>query len=310
MPPPLRRPRPLRGGDRVVVVAPSGPVDAGRLARGVGALESLGLGVEIAPHVHDMHDRLEYLAGSDAARARDLAAAWCDPTVAGVVCARGGYGALRMLGELDVDVLAAQPPKAFLGGSDTTSLHLALATRAGVATYFGPMPATALLGGPGGPDAESLAGLRVALFTDEPLTVRAQEAWVVRPGQAEGVTTGGTLSLLAAALGSTDLRSAAGCIAVLEDVAEAPYRVDRMLTSLLRSGWFDGVAGVALGSWEDCGPGVSDVLAERLAPLGVPVLGGLPVGHGRPQLTIQLGAPAVLDADAGTLMTAAPPGRT
>lgn len=297
----LRRPPPLAQGDRAVVVAPAGPVDPGRLARGVAVLESLGLRVEVGPHVLDRDARLAYLAGADADRAHDLASAWCDPGVAAVFCARGGYGTLRLLDHLPWETLARLQPKVFVGGSDVTALHLALSARAGKATFFGPVVAGTVLGGGDVPDRASVDGLHSALFTAGPVTVRAAEPHVLLPGRAAGPLTGGTLTLLAAALGSADLTHAAGRIVLLEDVAEAPYRVDRMLTSLLRAGYFDGVTGVALGSWERCGDGVRAVLAERLTPLGVPVLGGLPVGHGSPQLTVPLGPPAMLDADAGTL---------
>ncbi|NEA23751.1 LD-carboxypeptidase, partial [Actinomadura bangladeshensis] len=121
----------------------------------------------------------------------------------------------------------------------------------------------------------------------------------LRPGRAEGPLTGGTLSLLTALLGTPYAPPpAAGRVVFLEDVTEAPYRIDRMLVQLLQAGWFDGAAGIALGSWRDCGdPAELDaVFAARLGPLGVPVLAGVPAGHGPRQLTLELGAPAVLTA--------------
>ncbi|MGH8870249.1 MAG: S66 peptidase family protein, partial [Actinomycetes bacterium] len=255
----------------------------------------------VAPHVLARHDRLGYLAGDDADRAADLQAAWCDPGVAAIMCARGGYGVARMLDHLDWEALAGAAPTALLGSSDVTALHLAVGTRLGVVSYFGPMPAGRLLSGTDGADPATVAGLYEALCGTDRLVLTGPHARPLVPGAATGVTSGGTLSLLAAALGTGDLRPATGSIVLLEDVTEAPYRVDRMLTSLLRAGWFTGVAGIALGSWERCGEGVHDVLAERLSPLGVPVLAGLAVGHDAPQLTLPLGVPARLDADAGTL---------
>jgi muramoyltetrapeptide carboxypeptidase len=122
------------------------------------------------------------------------------------------------------------------------------------------------------------------------------------------VLVGGNLSVLSSDAGTSTSRPAAGGIAVIEDQCEAPYRIDRMLTQLLRSGWFDGVRGIALGSFTRCGPGaeVDQVLADRLTPLGVPVLAGIPVGHDGTNLTIALGSPARLDADAGTLRLSRP----
>ncbi|MBA3620605.1 MAG: LD-carboxypeptidase [Acidothermales bacterium] len=299
---PLRRPPRLRPGDRVAVVAPSGPVDPDRLHRGCALLTSWELRVTLGRHVNE---RSGFLAGADAGRAADLVDAWCDPDVRAVLCARGGYGATRLLGLIDWPALAAvaEPPW-LVGGSDVTALHEAVATHLGRATLFGPMPAGDVLGGVDGPDPGSAAALHTALFAPPgPLTLTTSgtaNATLV-PGRARGVTAGGTLALLAAAVGTPDTTSADGAVLLLEDVGERAYRIDRMLTQLLRSGWLDGVTGVALGCWEHCGAGTIDVLAERLGPLGVPVLAGLPFGHGVPQLSVPLGAPALLDTAAGTL---------
>jgi muramoyltetrapeptide carboxypeptidase len=142
------------------------------------------------------------------------------------------------------------------------------------------------------------------LFTEGPAGREVTGTRALRPGAAEGLLTGGTLSLLVALLGTPYAPPpAAGRIVFLEDVAEAPYRIDRMLTQLLQAGWFDGAAGIALGTWRGCGdPAEIDaVLAGRLGPLGVPILAGLPVGHGPRQLTLELGAPYRLDTHARTL---------
>ncbi len=146
-------------------------------------------------------------------------------------------------------------------------------------------------------DAESLKHLRRSLLAPDSVEPLAG-THALRAGRARGRTVGGNLSLLAAAAGTPwAAPPAAGCIAFLEDVGEAPYRVDRLLTQLLQTGWFDGVAGVALGSWDGCGDDVEETLAERLLPLGVPILAGLVVGHGRPQLTLPLGVEATVDAN-------------
>ncbi|HEU4912121.1 MAG TPA: LD-carboxypeptidase, partial [Actinomycetes bacterium] len=125
-------------------------------------------------------------------------------------------------------------------------------------------------------------------------------------GRATGVTVGGTVALLASTVGTAESRPAAGGLALLEDIAEPAYRLDSMLTQLLRTGWFDGVAGIVLGTWVDCGDGALETVVERLAPLGVPLVSGLPFGHGVPQLTVPLGAAAELDTAAGTLTVRQP----
>jgi Uncharacterized proteins, homologs of microcin C7 resistance protein MccF len=289
-------PRRLRPGDTVAVVAPCGPVDPGRLARGVRVLTGLGLDVVTAPGVLR---RTGYLAGTDAERARDLTEAWCDPGVAAVLCARGGYGATRLLDRLDWAALRAAGPKILLGSSDVSALHRAFADRLGVATCFGPMPACATIGDPEGPEPRSLAALRAALFEGgRPAAVRGTEVLV--PGRARGPLTGGNLTLLAALCGTPYAMRAEGRIVLLEDIREQPYRVDRMLTQLLQAGCLDGAAGVALGSWVECGD-VLPVLAERLAPLGVPVIAGLPIGHGSPQFSVWFGTEATIDAESCSL---------
>ncbi|MBX6382708.1 MAG: LD-carboxypeptidase [Microbispora sp.] len=276
-------PRRLRPGDTVALVAPSGPVDPVRLERGTEVLTGLGLRVV---HGESILAREGYLAGSDEARAADLRDAWCDPGVAAVVCARGGYGATRLLGLLDWDAMAAAGPKILLGSSDITALHRAFAERLGVATLFGPMPATAVIGGPDGPEPATLAHLREALFEGgTPAPIKGGR--VIVPGRAEGRLTGGNLALLAALCGTPYALRARGRIVLLEDVTEEPYRIDRMVTQLLQAGCLDGAAGIVLGSWVDCGDPLP-MLAERLAPLGVPVLAELPVGHGTPQMCVWL----------------------
>ncbi|MET9346209.1 S66 peptidase family protein [Streptomyces termitum] len=301
--PALARPGRLRPGDRVAVVAPCGPVAEDRLLAGLGHLREWGLDPVVAPHVLDTHP-LGHLAGADRDRARDLTEAYADPSVAAVLCARGGYGAQRMVDLVDWAAVRAAGPKPFVGFSDVTVLHEAFARRAGFATLHGPMTATAsFLDEP--PARESL---RAALLAPETVRTLGRGRALV-PGRAEGVTLGGCASLLAAELGTPHARpSAAGGLLLLEDVGEEPYRLDRVLTQLLRSGWLDGVAGIALGSWAECGPyeEVRALLADRLGGLGVPVVEELGFGHGPGALTVPLGVPAVLDADAGILAPAAP----
>ncbi|HEY7487436.1 MAG TPA: LD-carboxypeptidase [Streptosporangiaceae bacterium] len=310
------RPPRLRPGDRVAVVAPSGPVDPERLAAGCAALRDLGLDVVVGKHAgarvtlaerEPVPPDWQGLAGADADRAADLQQAWCDPGVQAVLCARGGYGATRVLDHLDWTVLAAacsaHGPKILHGSSDITALHVAFGRRLGVTTSFGPMVASLLAER----EPASTEHARAALFgPGEP--VPGGHALV--PGRAEGVLTGGNLSLLAVLAGTPyGAEPATGRIAFLEDVTEQPYRIDRMLVQLRQAGWFDGVAGIALGTWVDCGdPAELDaVFRARLAPLGVPILAGLPVGHGPRQLTIELGAQVRLDAERELRLTLTPP---
>jgi muramoyltetrapeptide carboxypeptidase len=295
---PLDRPRRLGRGDRVAVVAPSGHIDAVRLARGVALLESWGLDVVSGRHVLE---RTRHHAGSDEQRAGDLQSAWCDPTVAAVLCARGGSGAARLVDRLDWNAMREAGPKVLVGFSDVTVLHEAVAHHLGLASLFGPMPASAVFAGEI-PDAATVEHLRRTLFEPQSVRVLSDPGTTCHVGgRASGVTAGGTVALLANTIGTRESRPAAGAIVVLEDVAEPAFRLDSMLTQLLRTGWFDGVAGIVLGSWADCGVGAVETVVERLEVLGVPLVSGLPFGHGVPALTVPLGVEATLDADAGTL---------
>ncbi|MES9593109.1 MULTISPECIES: LD-carboxypeptidase [unclassified Streptomyces] len=295
---PLTRPARLRPGARIAVVSPSGPVPADRLEAGLDVLRGWGLEPVEAPHVRQVHPGLDYLAGTDEERAGDLQRAWCDPSVDAVICARGGYGVQRMADLVDWAAMRAAGPKVFIGYSDITVLHEAFAQRMGLATLHGPMAGTETFL----KDPDTQESLRATLF--EPDTVRTlglPTARALVPGRARGITYGGCVSLLAAELGTPHARtSARGGLLVIEDTTEDPYGIDRILTQLLRAGALDGVAGVVCGSWAGCGPyeKVRAVLADRLAPLGVPVVEELGFGHGPTALTLPLGVPAVLDAPA------------
>lgn len=302
----LTRPARLRAGDKVAVVAPSGPLPEERLLSGLDILRGWDLDPVVAPHVLDTHPRFGYLAGTDQDRARDLVEAWCDPSVAAVFCARGGYGVQRMADLLDWSAMRAAGPKVFVGYSDITALHEAFATRLGLVTLHGPMTAAVTFL----KDARTQESLRATLFEPESVqTLGLDTASGLVPGRAAGVTLGGCVSLLAADLGTPHARrGAAGGLLLIEDVGEEPYRLDRVLTQLLRSGWLDGVAGIGLGSWAQCGPyeEVRALLLDRLGGLGVPVVEELGFGHGETNLTVPLGVPGVLDADSATLTLAVP----
>ncbi len=227
-----------------------------------------------------------YLAGGDAERASDLERAWCDPRVAAVLCARGGYGVQRMLDLVDWSALRAARPgeqaPVLVGFSDITALHEAIGVELGVVSLLGPLAASALFLD----DLDGREHLRTTLFEPEkaaPLTGR--HATTLVPGTAVGVLAGGTVSLIAAGIGTRSSRhSLAGAILVLEDVDEEGYRLDRILTQLRRSGALDGVAGIAGGTWLRCEGQdvVDDLLLDRLGDLGVPMVNGLDFGHAHP----------------------------
>ncbi|MFI7060100.1 LD-carboxypeptidase [Kribbella sp. NPDC050124] len=291
-------PERLSAGDRVAVVAPSGPVRAERLDVGIEHLKAWGLEVEVLPSVLAGHERLNYLAADDKARAEDLRNAWLDPSFAAVFCARGGYGVQRMLEYVDFDELAAVP-KWFIGFSDITALHEPLNAR-GLVTIHGPMAAAVeQLGSELG--RQRLHDLLFELESVKDLLAPAGARTVVG-GVAEGPLRGGNLALLAASVGTPTYAPPTG-IVVMEDVSEDAYRVDRLLTQLLRADWFAGVTGVVVGDFsgaDDSGL-VSAVVHDRLEPLGLPMVEGAAIGHEDLNLAVPLGLPVRLDATAGTL---------
>jgi muramoyltetrapeptide carboxypeptidase len=284
----------------VAVVATSGPVPEERLQAGLDVLRGWDLDPVAGPHVLDRHGEFGYLAGTDADRAADLQNAWCDPSVDAVLCARGGYGVMRMVELLDWEAMRAAGPKVLVGFSDVTALHEAFAARLGLVTLYGPMAA----GADFIKNARAQEHLKATLFAPETVRTIASGGTALVPGRARGVTLGGCLCLLASELGSAHARTGArGGLLCLEDVGEETYRLDRYLTQLLRAGWLDGVRGVLLGSWERCDPyeRVRALLLDRLGGLGVPVVEEFGFGHCEGALTVPFGVAAELDADAGTL---------
>ncbi|HEY5787837.1 MAG TPA: DUF4031 domain-containing protein [Microlunatus sp.] len=298
--PPLGRvwPRPLVSGDLVAVVAPSGPVAADRLAGGVALVESWGLRVRLSPRVLSTYEPLPYLAADDHARADEFAAAWTDPAVAAVWAARGGYGAQRMADLVDWPALRAAGRKAFVGFSDITALHSRLGRDLDQVTVHGPV-----LGSVGQlDDADSVAALRTLIMERPGSGTVLVEGRSVVPGAGQGRLVGGNLSLIAADVG-VEPPPEVSAIAVFEDTGEDGYRIDRMLTQLLRSRWFDQVTGVVVGEFGEAPgapPGSAElaatVIADRLERLRIPVITDVAVGHGARNLALPLGAAVTLAA--------------
>jgi len=298
----------IRPGDRVALVAPAGPIPPARLSTAIELVESWGLRPVTCPSATATHARAGYLSGDDRLRADDVQQAWCDPDIAGVFCVRGGYGAVRVLDLLDRDAMAAAEPKPLYGSSDITALHEWIREQLGVPTWFTPMLSTDVMVN----DAVAREALRTAVLEPESVSAwTSANAVTLVEGRAEGQLIGGNLSLLSMTTGARGRPPLdnAGCIALLEDFTEATYRIDGYLHTLLRSGWFDGVTGIALGSWAKCSP-VEEIHAlcvEVLGPLGIPIVGELGFGHGPGAHSIPLGVPGVLVAgDSPSLQLATP----
>ena len=306
---PVKPPR-LKAGDTVGLVLPSfvqwDPVSIDILLE---TLQALGLKGKLGRHVND---RRGYFAGRDEDRAADLNAMFADPEVDAVHCIRGGWGAARLLPLLDWAAIA-QHPKILVGYSDITALLLSLYAKTGLVTFHGPLGASAW-------NAFNVDWMKRVLWngeavafvnlkeTDDTLVPVKNRTRTITPGKARGRLLGGNLSVLAAIVGSGYLPDFGGSILFAEDVEEAPYSIDRMLTQLKLAGILGQVKGVAWGTCEKCGPGegfgsltIPDVLDDHLKPLGVPVYAGAMIGHVDRQFTLPLGVQVELDADAGTI---------
>ena len=286
-------PPPLRPGDTVAVVAPSSPFDRALFWRGVGWLAER-YRVRVG---RDALTRTGYLAGSDERRLDELARALASGARA-VIAARGGYGLGRIAHRIDWRSFAASPTW-LVGFSDVTALHVEAAA-VGVASLHGPM-ACSLGRGDERARRATLDALEAPLA---PRRFAGLVGW--RGGRASGPLCGGNLAVLHACAAAGRLRLPDGGVVLLEDVGERPYRVDRMLTGLAVGGHLARASAIVLGEFTDCLPGpdgvtVGEVLRERLASLGVPLLAAAPFGHGARNLPVTLGAEAHVDADAGTL---------
>lgn len=304
---PLRLPRMLQPGDRVALVSPASQPEPAAVARGVEILESWGLEVRIGDHVFDRHGH--YLAGRDEDRLADLNAALRDPTIRGIFSCRGGKGAYRLAAHLDMES-ARVDPKLFVGFSEDTILHLARWKSGRLPGLHGPHInwSDDYYG-----DSAADALRRATMTTADVVVCQVPEnasAPLTTGGQAEGVLLGGNLSMIAHSIGWC-CPSFADAILLVEAVDMAIGYIDRTLTQLLHSGLLEGVRGIAVGDFIRSGEvqegkwSFVDVLADRFQGLGVPILGGLPVGHGPRPPTVPLGTPAVLDADERTLRVAA-----
>ena len=302
-------PMPLDRGDTVALVNPSAATDDPfdlQLAQEV--MEALGFRVRLGPH---LASRRGHLAGSDAERAGDLNAMFADRDVKAIICARGGSGAARLLPLLDYDAIRRNP-KVLLGYSDITALHNAILAQTGLVTFHGP-------NGSGSWNRFNADQFRRVFFERElmqyrniadagdELVQRKNRTVTITGGKAQGELVGGNLAVLTALAGSPYLPDFSGKILFLEDVSEAPYRIDRMFSTLKLMGALDKVSGLIFGECTECDPGegygsltLPQIFDDHLRPLGIPAYRGAMIGHIRQQFIVPVGGRVEMDADAGT----------
>lgn len=301
-----KRPKPLGPGDTIAFAAPAGPAEEAPVRAFAAVLERQGFKVRIPEGMIGRRDR--HLGGTDAQRADELNALIRDPAVRAIFPVRGGFGLTRILDRIDYGALAADP-KIITGYSDLTALHLAVARKARVVTFHSPLPMHSLHKGEAPPHGFAFRSFK-AMVLASPGSFRA--GVVETPegsggpgalvgGKARGRLLGGNLSLVASTIGTPYAIEPEGAILLLEDVNEAPYRVDRMLSQLRLAGVLDRVSGVVLGSFTTKEPDepakIDAILREYFGGLKVPVITGFPAGHAPANATLPHGGLVELDGD-------------
>jgi len=294
----LKLPPALQPGDLVAIAAPGSAFDPAAYRRGAEFIAAQGYR---ATWRADIAARTGYLAGDDDRRAGELNSWLRDPEVKAILFARGGYGTSRIVDRLDFAALR-RFPKSIAGFSDLTVLLLAATQRAGLAAFHGPLVVNAGHGRGGERDMARL----LALLAGQPGPRTHRGLRALRPGRARAAVTGGNLSLLAHSIGTPFEVEARRRILFVEEIGEAPYRIDRMVRQLQFAGVFRGVAGVVLGRFSGLKPGgrraVAGLFLEALGNRAVPVVSAFPAGHDSPNRAFPLGVSATLDAAAGTLV--------
>lgn len=307
---PILKPRRLSPGDTVALISPGSGLKTESFERCVKNLESIGLKVKVGPYARGKEG---LFSGDEAHRVEDLHWAFRDPDIRGVWCARGGTGVQRILPLLDFSLLARNP-KVFIGFSDVTALHIAMAERCGFVTFHGPVAATSfsdyskehMLATVMAPTASYRIDVATANAAQKSDLFRIN---VITPGKARGRLIGGNLTVLTSLCGTPwALKDVKGKILFLEDVDEEPRKIERMLTQLEQSVDLRQLAGVAIGVCDGCvpsdqspSPPAIDIIKSHVVGLGVPAVYGLSIGHLHDQCTLPIGIEAELDADRATI---------
>ncbi len=303
----MKFPKPLKAGATIGLIQPSGSISEKAFVKALANIESMGFKVY---HQPEMPRKNGYLGGTDQQKADELHHMFSNPDVDAIWCVRGGYGTQRLLHLLDYKLIANNP-KPFIGFSDITALLNTISQATDLVTYHG------LMGVSEFSTFDRDIFQKMVMEQNHSITLsplqkhiesndEAFHPYVVNEGTALGKLAGGNLALLASAIGTPYDINCDEKILLIEEVGEAPYRIDRMLTQLLRAGKFDKVAGIALGIFKGCHPtdhdwkeensfSVKEVIMDRLSSLKIPIMYGLPFGHIAENATLPIGAKAKLD---------------
>ena len=305
------KPKPLKNGDKVAIIAPSSASDLKSVKNAEKKIRALSLTPLMFPTCYTNYG---HLAASDEERAKDVNNAFKDETIKGIICLRGGYGTIRILDLIDYEMIASNP-KVFVGFSDITALHTAFNQICNMTTFHGPMAATNFARVKNDKvefDIYSSESLVKNIFTNEPIGFHRnpnnEELKSLNLGRAQGQLTGGNLTLLTAALGSKYEIDTQGKILFIEEIGEAVYKLDRMLTTLALAGKFNDCVGIILGSFVKCEREkkayeggldlpLEEVVNNTLVKYKKPIIYNFKAGHNFPQPTMALGTKVRIDAD-------------
>src|SRR5690606_5082836 len=303
---PLVKPKRLKPGDTIGLVAPGFAVKPDVLQKALKTLEKMGFKTHHTSRILGNHG---YFSDTDPQRALDLNEMFANPEIDGILCARGGYGCTRILDLLDYNAIRANP-KTLIGFSDVTALLQAIHKRTGLVCFHGPVGST--LDDPYGQKyfnkvlirgKDSLEIKNLKLKDAEHLENPEYDRYTILPGIGEGPLIGGSLTLVASLIGTAHEMDFTDKLVFLEDVGEAPYRMDRMLTQLIHGSTFPKAAGIIFGVCLDCDREkktdnftLREVLMDRIAPLGIPAAYGMSFGHVPGNFTLPLGIRAAFDA--------------
>ncbi|QIB68920.1 LD-carboxypeptidase [Aminipila butyrica] len=300
----MNYPKPLRTGATVGLICPSSPISPERAAQCRAVMEQLGFRVKMADNL--THNQGGYMAGDGQTRSSWINRMFADPEVEAIFCIRGGYGGIRALENLDLDLIKANP-KIFVGYSDVTSFHLLFNQQCGLVTFHGPMVSSNLVDDL---DEDSKCSLFQALCTEEAYQFKNPAGCplqVLQKGRGAGPLVGGNLSLLCASLATPYEVDTRGKIFFIEEVGETVSRMDRLVYQLKNAGKFQDCAGILLGQFTQCPnenmPDYTELqlFQEALEGIAVPVLYNIQSGHGNPNLTLPLGAHCTVDTSSTSI---------
>ena len=283
------KPPRLMQGDTVGIVAPAGPFDPKKFMKGKAVLESMGFRTFFDEGIFQKHG---FFAGTDVQRGDQVNRLFADPAIRAVVCARGGYGSMRILPFLDFETIQKNP-KIFVGFSDISVLLSVLNDRCGLVTFHGPVVTTLA-----NAIEETIAAMFTVLTSNTILELKPKGI-VIKPGVSSGIMAGGNLTTLCHLVGTPYAPRFNGKILFIEDVGEFPYRIDRMLVQMKLAGCFEGLKGLVLGSFEECGQldEIFRIVQEMFKDVNIPILAGFEIGHSKINITIPIGLEATLDTD-------------